>query len=130
MSETSRQAWIDTPQQPDGSQTTPNRPTGAEPEVGNMRLQRMHDFLVQSLGRPDPLRANVGAVSVDLMSLSHMMKQAIDERLRDGNPSIEAMAKVAPALDSYLRLNRQLGRFLDLEKHLRDAEQRRPARPQ
>ena len=80
------------------------------------RLERMRDLLVKSLNDADPLQANLGAGSTDLMSTALRLKIAIDEALTGGSDLLTQFKTLAPAIELYVKLQRQAGRFLEISR--------------
>jgi hypothetical protein len=87
----------------------------------NRRLQRIQDYLHQALTNPDPLAANVGAISSDLMKVQYRLTKAVDTALARAQDPVEEFRSFLPAIQTCSQLARQLYRFADLSCRLREA---------
>ena len=104
--------------------TTPAETTPAnEPEVISKadgltakRLKKVDDHLRESLDKADSLDANLGVVSADLMRMACHFTVAIEEWL--GKNSLDHFEKLVPAIDTYLRVTRQIDRLAMLDRRL------------
>ena len=81
-----------------------------------MRLEKIQEYLRHSLGKVDPLEANLGAVSADLMQMALRLKEAIEADL--GARQLDHFEKLMPAIDAYLRVTRQIDRLASLDRRL------------
>jgi hypothetical protein len=79
------------------------------------RLERIEDLLREALGRPDPLDANLGALTSDLLAIAYRQKQAMDARAAAGAGPKSPRAQAAD-LDAYLKTVRQLDRLVQLQR--------------
>jgi hypothetical protein len=80
------------------------------------RLERANEHLLESLKKADPLEANLGAVSSDLMGMACRLNDAIVESF--GKGSLDHFEKLVPAIDAYLRVARQIDRLASLDRRL------------
>lgn len=88
----------------------------ASPDLADRRTARIAEYLAHSLDYGDPLHANVGAVNADLLLL-------MADRLRqllEAAPwaSLKDFESLKPAIDSLLRIHKQIDRFAQLEARL------------
>jgi hypothetical protein len=75
------------------------------------RVERIEQYIEQSLAKPDPMEATLGVVTGDLMSMAHRIKRHIDE-LFEGDPEfVPELDLIAPEIDQYLRVSKQIERF-------------------
>jgi hypothetical protein len=88
---------------------------GASPDVADRRTARIAEYLAHSLDYADPLQANVGAVNADLLLMADRLRQ-----LLEAAPwaSLEDFDDLKPAIDSLLRIHKQIDRFAQLETRL------------
>ena len=113
---------------PRRASTSPAEPDPAAADVSRLRLERIREYLVESLEQPNALRANVGAISSDLMLMGVRLKEAIDEGLADGSNPLGRFEQLMPAIEGYLKVIRQIDRLAQLDRHLSEA-QAGPERP-
>ena len=99
--------------QPAASTAAPPAGDGADP-----RLQRIMDYLREALARDSALEANLGAVNSDLLMMGYRLKQAIDEAMAATPAALEQFQRLMPAIDSYLRLTKQIDRLAQLSLRL------------
>jgi hypothetical protein len=85
------------------------------------RLQRIADYLDQSLANPDPLAANVGAISSDLMKLQYRLTKNLNTALVRSPEPVETFRSFLPAIQTCSQLTRQIFRLTDLSYRLRMA---------
>ena len=81
------------------------------------------DYLRSSLAMKDPLAANVGAVNADLMAFAHCLQRAITRALDMAPTALGEFEKLMPAIDSHMRISRQVERLTKLNQQLARAEQ-------
>ena len=96
-------------------------PGAAAPPAGDgadRRLQRIMDYLREALARESALEANLGAVNSDLLIMGYRLKQAIDEAMAATPAALEQFQRLMPAIDSYLRLTKQIDRLAQLSLRL------------
>jgi hypothetical protein len=72
--------------------------------------------LMASLQGVDPFRANLGAVTSDLMLMGFRLKERIDAALCDATSPLGTYDNLMPAIDGYLRIVRQLDRLAQLDR--------------
>lgn len=89
------------------------------------RQQRIEDYLRTALAMEDPLAANVGAVNSDLMLFGYSLQRAITKALETAPAALDEFGKLMPAIDSYMRISRQVERFAKLNQQLGAAEKAR-----
>lgn len=88
------------------------------------RLGRLHDYLAKSLKKKDALEANLGSINSGLMRVAVWLDETIEQAIESGPPSIERIESLLPAIDTQLRVARQVDRFAQIE--IRAAEARKP----
>ena len=93
-----------------------------EPQTKDERHERIKDYLRSALAMEDPLAANVGAVNSDLMLFGYSLQRAITKALDMTPAALDEFGKLMPAIDSYMRISRQVERFAKLNQQLANAE--------
>ena len=88
------------------------------------RLGRVHDYLTNSLKKKDALEANLGSVNSGLIRVALWLDETIAKTIESGPHSIEHVESVQPAIDTHLRVARQVDRLAQIE--IRAAESRKP----
>ena len=97
--------------------TTAPEPAGECPALAadqpvsyhDARLSRILDYQASSLGKDDALQANLGSVNAGLMRIALWLEESIEQTMEIGQPNVERLAPVLRAVDSHLRLTRQIG---------------------
>jgi hypothetical protein len=103
--------------------TDPQNPGEPAPgESGDRRLERVRDYLHESLAKADALAANLGAATSDLMLYSYRLHEAIAAEMAEAPLSLEQLEHLRPAVDAYLRITRQIDRFAHLDLRLSAAQ--------
>ena len=105
---------------PQDAPASATEPSGAD--VAQLRLQRIHQHLVEVLQQPDALRANLGATANDLLTLGYRLKEAIDQRLSDPSDPLARFENLTPAIEAYLKITRQVDRLANLDHQMANAK--------
>jgi len=92
--------------------------------IHEARLSRVRDYQAKSLAKEDDLEANLGSINSGLMRVALWLDEAIEQALESGPRSIERLKRMLPAIDTHLRVARQVDRFAQIE--IRAAESRKP----
>jgi hypothetical protein len=111
---------------PDGTNTAPAQPDPATPDVSKMRLEKINEYLLESLQKVDALQANLGATSSDLMLMGFRLKQAIEQAMGDSMAPLGRFEELMPAIEGYLKVTRQIDRLAQLDRRLTGAHAGRP----
>ena len=82
------------------------------------RFQRLADYQKRAVKNADPLVASLAVINSDLMGFAFRLSQAIDGAVGEGSASLHELHQVDPALNSYLRVAKQIDRFTQLGIHL------------
>ncbi len=82
------------------------------------RFQRLADYQKKAVKNADPLVASLAVINSDLMGFAFRLSQAIDGAVGKGSASLHELHQVDPALNSYLRVAKQIDRFTQLGIHL------------
>lgn len=88
------------------------------------RLSRVLDHQANSLEKDDPLEANLGSINSGLMRVALWLDETIEQAMESGPPNVERLSRILPAIDTHLRVTRQVDRFAQIE--LRAVEARKP----
>lgn len=91
--------------------------------VHEARLSRLHDYLTNSLKNKDALEANLGSINSGLMRVAIWLDEAIEQTIASGPCSIERIESLSPAIDTQLRVARQVDRFAQIA--IRSTESRK-----
>ena len=105
-------------------ESSPTVLTLALPDSQAARHGRVLDYLAESLEKPDALRANLGSLNSGLMHVALNLDTTIVQALESGPRTIERLQKILPAIETHLRVTRQVDRFAQIE--IRAAEIRQP----
>jgi hypothetical protein len=114
---------------------TPDQPQANSPEPwameddcasGNLqaRMIRVQEYLADSLVKGDHLEANLGSINGGLMRICVSLDEVVHRGMSVSTVTVERIQRLLPAIETYLRLTRQIDRFAQLE--LRTAAARRP----
>jgi len=95
--------------------------TTADMPMGD-RLQRITDYLESSLGKPDALQATIGAANSDLMLVGFRLNEAVQAALNSRPAALSEFGKLMPAVESLLKVYKQVERFTQLEVRFGKAE--------
>jgi len=86
------------------------------------RVQRIADYLESSLGKPDALQATIGAANSDLMLVGFRLNEAVQAALNSTPAALSEFGKLMPAVESLLKVYKQVDRFTQLEVRFSKAE--------
>lgn len=92
--------------------------TASQSTASEVRLHRIDELQMQSLQQEDPLQANLGAANGALLRFGYRMEQAIEDVLQQSANPLERFERLAPAIDMYLKVMRQVDRFAQLDQRL------------
>ena len=88
------------------------------------RLRRVHDYQAASLAKANPLEANLGSINSGLMRVTLWLDETIERYMESGPGTMERLQTITPAIETHLKVTRQVDRFAQIE--LRAAEARQP----
>jgi hypothetical protein len=88
------------------------------------RLSRLRDYQVSSLGREDALQSNLGSINAGLMRVALWLEEIVQETMEGGPRTMERLQRISPAIETHLRVARQVDRFSQIE--LRAVGARKP----
>jgi hypothetical protein len=81
-------------------------------------LALVRAFQAQAARRPDPLAANLGVISGDLMGFAHALAAAVQADLAQGATSAKGHRRFVQDAEVYLKVVRQIDRLAQLERQL------------
>jgi len=117
-------------QVPDLQQTADvEKPATPPLESETLRKQRIDDFQRNALADPDALQANLGAINGGLMRLSYRMEAAIEASLAQIRDPAERFERLGPAIDTFLKVARQIDRYAQLDRRLSSPPTAAPTKP-
>ncbi len=82
------------------------------------RFKRVADYANAAIQKADPLAANLGVVNSGLFIIAARLQDAISAATDPNNPEPADLRMLQPAVDHYLRVTRQIDRFIQLELRL------------
>jgi hypothetical protein len=85
-----------------------------EERVAAVRLERIEQYIEESLAKANPLEAALGAVNGDLLLMAHRIKQELDDLSEGDSEFGPELDQVAAIVDQYLRVLKQLHSFTHL----------------
>jgi hypothetical protein len=96
-------------------------PTDGAP-TREQRRALVRALQARAAGRPDPLAANLGVITADLIGIAHDLAAAVQADLAQGPGPAEGRQRLARDAELYLKFVRQIDRLAQLERQ-------RPAPP-
>lgn len=75
------------------------------------RAQRIEEYREQAMTDPDPLSANFAIVSSEMFGFLAELGPMVSRALREAPDARESLPEVAPAMDAYLRMAKQINGF-------------------
>jgi hypothetical protein len=97
---------------------------GQPSDCHDKRLSRVLDYQANALAKKDALEANLGSLNSGLMRMSLWLDEAIEQAMGMGQPNVERLEQILPAIETHLRVMRQVDRFAQIE--LRANQSRKP----
>jgi len=96
---------------------------GDNPLNGARRQALVRAHQAQALQRPDPLAANLGVISGDLMGFAHVLAPAVQADLERTPTSAQSHRRFTHEAELYLKIVRQIDRLARIERQLSEAAQ-------
>jgi hypothetical protein len=93
-------------------------------DVHEARLGRVLDYQAGSLAKEDALEANLGSINSGLMRVALWLDETIEEAMESGPRTVERLQRILPAIDTHLRVTRQVDRFAQIELRASGARKR------
>jgi hypothetical protein len=84
------------------------------------RRQRVDDYQVDALKMKDALAANLGLMSGGLMRTSLWIEEAISDAMSTQIPTVEGLQQLLPAIETQLKLTRQVDRLAQVSIRISD----------
>lgn len=112
---------MDTSPIDDCHQQAASEPAEAEPssaEHAKLQQQRIRQLRTESLAKSDPLAANLGVFTADMLEMAVPLKDAIIKATQTPGNADRLLRRSSAGLDAFLRLMGQVGRFTNLEIRL------------
>jgi hypothetical protein len=91
-------------------------------EPADARVERILEYVDDSLKEQDSLQATVGAAGGDLMLMQYRLRQLLDETLQGTPDSLTAITEVMPAMNTYMKLSQQVGQYVQLSLKIKSAK--------
>jgi hypothetical protein len=91
-------------------------PTRASREMKIWALQH------EALHRPEPLRANLGAMEGDLMQVAVQIQSALEEDLSATTNSPERFGQLQRKVELYLKVSREISRLVQADQQIARVE--------
>jgi hypothetical protein len=86
------------------------------PPSREQRLALVRALQAQALRQEDPLAANLGVLSADLMGFAHTLAATVQASLAEGAASAEGRQRFGQDAELYLKFIRQIDRLAQLER--------------
>jgi hypothetical protein len=84
-------------------------------ESDQLRLQRILDYAAQALAKSNVLESNLASINSGLLKMALWLEQTIEEATTRTPITPERMQRVYQAIDTHLRVARQIDRFSQIE---------------
>jgi hypothetical protein len=111
----------DLPIERDGE--TPQPDEQSPSENYQLRLQRVRDYQNKSIANANELESNLGSINSGLLRIALRLEETIEEAMARTPVPVERMQRVYQAIDTHLRVSKQIDRFAQVE--LRGSDPRR-----
>jgi len=100
-----------------------NSPAGQERTEGraDSRLDRIKRYADAALDKSDDLEANLGLITADLLGMAFRQQQMVANTSERSAGSPHQQELMRTAFDDYLRVTRQIERFMQLEVRASEA---------
>lgn len=106
-----------------GEDQVPQAADSSSPGMVDARLQRIMEYLDEALNKKNPLEANLGAANSDLLLIGYRLKNTIDMALADPPEGLSQVEELMPAINTYLRIIKQIERLAQLDRRLMQMRQ-------
>lgn len=100
------------------------KPTAGDPSANpgplssEQRLALVRAFQAQALDRANPLLANLGILSADLMGFSHLLAASVQTNLEQLPSSAQGRKDLFQNAELFLKFVRQIDRLAQIERQL------------
>jgi hypothetical protein len=109
---------------PQTVESIPTRDNRSKAEIREARLSCVMNYQAKSLEKTDALEANLGSLNSGLIRIGVSLDETIQQALESSPRTLESVQRLLPAIETHLRLTRQVDRFAQIE--VRAAESRKP----
>jgi hypothetical protein len=99
------------------SETPPTNVQSRDSQL-DQRMALVRKFQAKAAARSDPLAANHGIITGDLMMFAHTLGAAMQEWLTEAKSATAALDQNARAADMYLKFIRQLDRMTRIDSEI------------
>jgi hypothetical protein len=121
---------MDNAPQNDASQVFPTEGTGqserrttADESATVLRLRRIEDLQANALAKADPLEASLGAANGALLRVGMRLEENIERAWASMTDPADRFVRIAPTIESLLKVMRQVDRLAQLDQRLNSARQ-------
>jgi hypothetical protein len=88
------------------------------PTMHDQRMDLVRAFQVQAMRRQDPLAANLGVISADLMVFAHGLAAAVQDKLARAPALTDQYRRLVQDAELYLKFVRQIDRLAQIQRQL------------
>ena len=96
-------------------------------EIRDARLSRVIDYQAISLKKNDALEANLGSINSGLMRIAVSLDETIEQAIESAPRTLDRAQRILPAIETHLRVARQIDRFAQIEVRAAESRKRRPS---
>ena len=111
--ETTNELNVDVPIEP--ADTLPLADGPAPSENDQLRMQRILEYAAQALANTNVLESNLASINSGLLKMALWLEQTIEEATASMPLTPERVQRVYQAIDTHLRIARQVDRFAQIE---------------
>ncbi len=86
----------------------------------------MIDYQTKSLEKTDALEANLGSINSGLMRIAVSLDETIEQAIESGPRTLERVQRILPAIETHLRVARQIDRFAQIDVRAAESRKRKP----
>ena len=84
------------------------------------RFRRVLDYQARALAKENELESNVASINCGLLRMALRLEEMIDSTMASTPVSLERMQRVYQAIETYLKVTRQIDRFAQFEQRAAD----------
>ena len=95
-------------------------------EIDNLRLQRVLDYQAHALANTNVVESNLASVNSGLLRMALWLEDTIKQAMAITPVTVERMQLVYKAIDTHLRVARQIDRFAQVELRAAAPRQAKP----
>jgi hypothetical protein len=105
----------------DAGESSPEVEHESTPGRADARLDRINRYADAALNKSDDLEANLGLITADLLGMAFRQQQMLANTSERGAGSPHQQELMRTAFDDYLRVTKQIERFMQLEVRASEA---------